>query len=1155
MKYCTECGTQLPAKAKFCSNCGTRVPLPDSSAGVAPEAPTAPPGPKLPAGLRSKFEIARKELRGDRREVAVLFADIKGFTSMSETMDPEEVTLLLNPLLMSLGDAIYDYEGYVDKFMGDAVMGLFGAPLAHENDPERAVLAGLAMLEIIKRHNEESDQSLLLRVGINLGTVVAAQLGSEMQLQYTVLGDAVNVASRLETAAEPNTVLVSEMVRQRISDRFVAEEVPPLTLKGVSEPVRAFRITGYEESAAELRLERTPFVGRNEEISTIQAFLERAWASKAGALMIEAEAGIGKSRLVEEALARTEADHLTLEIGFTPIRLPGQRPPATELFCQLCAETDGQSGKDKALELLGAGVEAHRAGVESLAREASPKAAPEAEAEDPQSARQNRWLAIAALLEAAARKRHVTLLIDNVHWADEATQEFLTFLLPTLVHRPVAALVTSRPLDSRPWLPEKVEWLKVSPLDVETAEELLGDLLDDLAPEDRRDLIERSGGNPLFLEELIRTLGEAAGRSDAPTTVPGTLQGLIMSRIDRLSPPLQMLLQTAAVLGNRFSRSLLGLLYALEQQPLSFENALASLERQGFLEADGDDQFRFRHALTQEVAYSGLLVRVRRVLHESAAQIGEEHFVDRIEAEAEFFSLHYWRAGQPEKAAPHLWVAGRAAADSYDMPRAEKYLKRAATAIDSNPEVISDVGERAAFNETFGTVLIYRGDFEAAETWFRRLEELGTAEEQPTWVARGLERRGRVAWYRGRLDEAIEFFERGLVIVPETEPLVAADLRNDMGLVFYYRSRADEAFEYHSAALRLREQHGDQVGIAKSLSNIGNLLMDLRNDLDGAESHYRRAFDTAEAIGDRRMMYSALNNLGRVAMERGAWREALTTLRQAERLLEDIGWTFARYVTLQNRISCEISLGKIDDALRHLDICLQQGDEILEPVNRINTRLCFFDAYLQALDHDRARSALDEAGRLIDELGVEEQRHEVQLCTGRWLVAIGDWAKAAEVFAAAEKTAHASGLVAATVLARAHRCRAEVRARGGRPESCDADLAGNRSLEALVKFLRTDAEIELEPTAESAATLGDVIDKAAELGEIALERAAAERLADVHRVMGDRRRERIALARALRAMRSLGRNLPAEFKSAFLAHPRNAALLEAAGVPVRKARA
>ncbi len=1152
MKYCTECGTQLPAGAKFCSNCGTRLPLPDSSAGVAPEAPPAPTGPELPPGLRSKFEIARKELRGDRREVAVLFADIKGFTSMSEVMDPEEITLLLNPLLMSLGDAIYAYEGYVDKFMGDAVMGLFGAPLAHENDPERAVLAGLAMLDIIERHNKESDQSLLLRVGINIGTVVAAQLGSEMQLQYTVLGDTVNVASRLETAAEPNTVLVSEMVHQRISDRFVAEEVPPLTLKGVSQPVRAFRIVGYEESMPEVRFERTPFVGRDEEISTIQAFLERAWVSEGGALIIEAEAGIGKSRLVQEALDRTDADHLTLEIGFTPIRLPGQRPPPTELFCQLCAETDDRSASDWAFALLGTDGEAHRAGVESLAREANLEAAPEVDTEDPQSARENRWLATAALLEASARKQPVTLVIEDVHWADEATQEFLAFLLPTLVRRPIAALVTSRPLESRPWLPEKVEWLQVAPLDSETAEELLGDLLDDLAPEDRRDLIERSAGNPLFLEELIRTLGETAGTADAPTTVPGTLQGLIMSRIDRLSPPLQTLLQTAAVLGNRFSISLLGLLYALEEQPISFDEALVSLQREGFLAVDGEDHFRFQHALMQEVAYSGLLVRVRRVLHESAARIGEDHFADRMGAEAEFFALHYWHAGQPEKAAPHLWLAGRAAATSYDLPRAEEYLQRVATAIESNPDVIPDIDDRADFNEIFGTVLLYRGDSETAGKWFQRLEELGTAEGRPTWVARGVERRGRVAWYRGKLDEAIELFERGLATVPQDEPLVAADLRNDMGVVFYYRSRADKALEHHSVALQLREKHGDQVGIAKSLSNIGNLLLDLRNELDGAESHYKRAFHTAEAIGDRRMMYSALNNLGRVAMERGAWREALNTLRQAERLLEDIGWTFARYVTLQNRITCEISLGKISDALRHLDICLEQADEILEPVNQINTRLMLFDAYLQALDHERARAALDEADRLVDDLGVEEQRHEVQLREGRWLVALGEWAKAADAFAKTEQTTNSAGLVAATALARAHRCRAEVRARGGRPESCDADLAGNRSLEALVKFLRADAETELEPTAEIAESLGEVADHAAHLGEIALERAAAERLADVRRALGDRRRERIALARALRAMRSLERNLPADLKPTFLAHPRNAALLEVARAPAQK---
>ncbi|HKY59569.1 MAG TPA: adenylate/guanylate cyclase domain-containing protein, partial [Gemmatimonadota bacterium] len=243
MSFCTECGSRLPDAAKFCPECGTKAAV------AAPPPPEPEPEPTvsvppLPAELREKFDSVRSELQGERREVVVLFADLKGYTSMSEALDPEEVTILMNRLLRELAAAVYEYEGYVDKFIGDAVMALFGAPLAHEDDPQRGVLAGLRMLEVVQAHNEKSAYDLALRVGLNLGEVVAAHMGSEMNLQYTVVGDTVNVASRLEGAAEPNTVLVSEAVWKRIRRSFDGAEVPPLTLKGKSEPIRGWRIAG-----------------------------------------------------------------------------------------------------------------------------------------------------------------------------------------------------------------------------------------------------------------------------------------------------------------------------------------------------------------------------------------------------------------------------------------------------------------------------------------------------------------------------------------------------------------------------------------------------------------------------------------------------------------------------------------------------------------------------------------------------------------------------------------------------------------------------------------------------------------------------------------------------------------------------------------------
>ncbi|MGH7570331.1 MAG: adenylate/guanylate cyclase domain-containing protein [Gemmatimonadota bacterium] len=1136
MKFCIHCGSSLPEAAKFCPECGSPIHTP------APEAPAeAPPSgaePELPPGLRAKFEAARSQLRGDRREVVVLFADLKGYTALSERLDPEEVTLLVNPLLQRLAGAVYDYEGYVDKFIGDAVMALFGAPLAHENDAERAVLAGLAMLEVIADHSERSEIPLALRVGIHLGEVVAAHLGTEMRLQYTVLGDTVNVASRLESAAEPNTVLVSEAVQQRIRDRFEEVELPPLTLKGKSEPVRAYRIVRYSGGASSPRREWSPFAGRETELARLTEFL-RPGDGRAAGLVVEGEAGTGKSRLVAEGLKRAALPNLM--VTFSQIRLPGQRAPEVELFDRLGAWGEGAL-EDRAKALLGDGFDAHRRGIEGLAREVA-GVTPEGDghpAEDPQTARQNRWLALAALLGAAARTTPMSLLFEDVHWADETAREFLAFLIPALADRPIPVILTARPGDLGPWPGGEVERLALEPLDEAAAEKLLGGRLDDLAPEDRRELIRRSQGNPLFLEELIRAMkdtGEEERRS-----VPGSVQGLIMARIDRLEPPLQLLLQMASVLGMHFPTRLLTRMYGLEPQPIGFDRALVVLEERGFLEERSPEDLGFRHALMQEVAYGGLLQRVRNVLHESAARLGEEVFSDRREAEAPFFAHHYWHAGLPRAAAPHLWVAGRSAAASYDLPTAERNLRRAAEVFASDPEVFSDSDQRALFGETLGDVLVTRGDLDEAEGWFRRLEEWGRSAGRPEWVARGMERRGRVAWYRGDFEDAARLYEEGLEVLPETEELLAADLHNGLGAVFLYQIAAERAFEQHSLALKLREKNDDVLGTAKSLLNIGNIFMDLKDDLDSAERYYRQAHRTAESIGDRQMRYLVLNNLGRLWTARGEWGEALETLARAERLLEEMGWSFARYITLQNRIDCEIALGRLDDAIRHLRTCREKGDGLLGPVPRVSTRIYFFDAYLRMFADELAEQSLDEARAVVEDTGAVDQLNDIELREGRLCVASGRWTEAAERFERAEEEARQSASPTQIALIAAQRRRAEIRAGGKDPGKRES--VGFRSLpySTLIRYLDADAEAFLEPTTGLAEELAWVAEQASRMGIPSLERAAAERLGDVHRALGDRRGELLALTRAARAMHALARNIPADLREGFLNHPRNAAL-------------
>ncbi|HEY7462333.1 MAG TPA: adenylate/guanylate cyclase domain-containing protein, partial [Gemmatimonadota bacterium] len=309
-RFCTECGAGLPSGAKFCPECGHRAeaaappgpspsPAPPEVAaatGQAPETAAETPADEPTARGRAlletmaelgrKIETARSEMSGDRREVAVLFADLCGYTSISEKLDPEEIGLLVNQLLQELAGAVQRYGGHVDKFIGDAVMALFGAPVAHEDDPDRAVLAALDMLKVMERHAEGTDTPLQLRIGINLGEVVAGTVGSGQGVQYTVMGDAVNVASRLEHEAVPNTVLVSESLARRLSGRFAVEPLGAVELRGRSEPIRTYRVTGLRTEAAPAVEDRAPLVGRAVELEQLGAFLGEVAAGRGGALVV-----------------------------------------------------------------------------------------------------------------------------------------------------------------------------------------------------------------------------------------------------------------------------------------------------------------------------------------------------------------------------------------------------------------------------------------------------------------------------------------------------------------------------------------------------------------------------------------------------------------------------------------------------------------------------------------------------------------------------------------------------------------------------------------------------------------------------------------------------------------------------------------------------
>jgi tetratricopeptide (TPR) repeat protein len=629
---------------------------------------------------------------------------------------------------------------------------------------------------------------------------------------------------------------------------------------------------------------------------------------------------------------------------------------------------------------------------------------------------------------------------------------------------------------------------------------------------------------------------------DVGQTVPGSVQGLLQSRIDRLTAPVRLAAQMASILGAQFPVGLLHRMYALDPQPMTFDAALATLEERGFVErTDTDDVRRFRHALMQEVAYGGILSRLRKVLHESAAELGEEHYADRLDAEASFFAHHYWQAELRERAAPHLYRAAMGAAARYDLPSAERWFGQLAEAEAEHPGVLAEASDRAAMMIHYGAVLLDRGRYDPADNVFVKLEELGSASGRSDWVGQALRYRGQIAALRGRLADSRVLFESGLERLPAEEKRLTADLRTGLGLVLYYGSDGDGALAQFETARRLYEEVSDRLGQAKCYINIGNVMDDLRNDRAAAEPSYLRALELIEEVGDRRLKTGVLLNLGTLAWGRGDWEDALTRFLHVETVAEELGWSFMRFLSLQNQASCNLSLGRIASSLSLLETCLREGEGTMRGDDRIRVRRLLFEVHLACLDRERAAGRLEEARAVAAEIEMDELDDELRLDEGRLSAANGEWTAAARAFREAIETAERLGHPVIMPVARAHRFRAAVRA--GLDE--DAPVLGEipqPPTRALVTYLIADAEAWRSSSEDAAGALEEAGELAGELGFLALERAAFERAAETWGRIGDEEARDRALRRAAIAMASLEANLPTELRDAFSSHPRNESL-------------
>jgi class 3 adenylate cyclase/tetratricopeptide (TPR) repeat protein len=699
-KFCNGCGARLQAVcaacghpnapgSRFCNDCGR--PL----AGPAPAADSrlASPLTYTPRHLAEKILTSRAALEGERKQVTVLFADMKGSMELLAGRDPEEARRLIDPVLERLMEAVHRYEGTVNQVLGDGIMALFGAPLAHEDHAVRACYAALAMQESVQRYTEEIRAAhgveVQIRVGLNSGEVVVRAIGNDLHMDYSAVGQTTHLAARMEQLARPATIRLTRETL-RLAEGFV-ETTPlgPVLVKGLSEPVEAFELAGAATTRTRLQAGAarglTRFVGRDRELDQLGHALETSRAGHGQVVAVIGEPGVGKSRLYWEFVHsyRTQG-WLILEASSVSYGQTSTFLPVIELlksYFLVDRRDDAPKIREKItgkLLTLDEGLLPTLPGFLSLLD--VPVEDPTWQALDPAQRRHRGLDAVKGLFLRESRVQPLCLVLEDLHWIDSETQGLLEALVESLPTSRLLLLMNFRP-DYRHGWGNKTYYtqLRLDPLPPETAEDLLHALVgDDVELEPlKRLLIERTEGNPFFLEESVRTLvessvlvGERAAYRMAKTLdavhVPATVQAVLAARIDRLSPGDKAVLQTAAVIGKDVPFALLHAIAEVSEETLRL--GLSRLRTAEFLYETAlfpDLEYTFKHALTQEVAYGGLLHERRRALHARIVQTFETLYPERLTERVGWLTHHAFRGEVWSKAVTYLRQYEAPSLDSY----------------------------------------------------------------------------------------------------------------------------------------------------------------------------------------------------------------------------------------------------------------------------------------------------------------------------------------------------------------------------------------------------------------------------------------------------------------------------------------------------------
>jgi class 3 adenylate cyclase/tetratricopeptide (TPR) repeat protein len=991
---CPSCGAANQPAAKFCRKCGQRLGQPDAAPPV-PAARYASPESYTPKHLAERILTSKAALEGERKQVTVLFADLKGSMELLADRDPEEARKLLDPVLEHMMEAVHRFEGTVNQVMGDGIMALFGAPLAHEDHAVRACYAALRMQESLRRYAEDTRRShgveMQIRVGLNSGAVVVRSVGSDLHMDYTAVGQTTHLAARMEQLAPPGTVrLTGETLR--LAEGYVeVRALGPIPVKGLPEPIEVYELTGA--GVARTRLQAavlrglTRFVGREDEIEHLRRVLGQAAAGHGQVVAIVGEAGVGKSRLVYEFThSHRVQDWLILDASSVSYGRATSYLPVIELLKGYFKIGDRDDHREMRAKVLGRVLGLDR-GLEPLL---PPLLAlldvPVEEAGwqnlDPPQRRQRTLDAVRRLLLRESQVQPLLVVFEDLHWVDGETQALLDSLVESLASARLLLLVNYRPGYEHRWGSKTAySQLRLDSLPAESAAELLAALLGPdpgLAPLMQM-LVKR--GNPFFLEETVRTLVETGAlvgergayrlmRPVEALQVPATVQTILAARIDRLPAEEKQLLQAAAVIGKHVPHALLA---AIAEQPEEgLRQGLGHLQEGEFLyetQLFPDLEYTFKHALTHEVTYGGLLQDRRRQLHRRIVAATEGLYPDRLSEHVELLAHHAFRGELWDKAPMYLRQAGAKALARSANREAVAYFEQALAALSHLPETRATIEQGIDLRFDLRASLFALMDLQKALGYVRQAEQLAQGIGDQRRLASALVYTSHHFLVAGDAKDAHAFSRNAhdiAVSLGDVPLLVAANLY--YGATCIPLADFREAREYLEKTLHLlrgasrRERFGLPGFPAAVVGHYLPWALAELGEFDVAIARATEGIQVAETVDHAYSIAVAQWGLAFAYVQRGDIDPAIRLLERATTFCRE--WTVPILLQISTGL-LGIALaraGRVAEGIAALRDARRAVEEAMGPghYNTLN-HLWLGEALARARQHDDAREAASHA--------------------------------------------------------------------------------------------------------------------------------------------------------------------------------------------------